>query len=293
MRVALLGTGKMGGAMARRLTSEGHELTLWNRTRERAEALGVGKVAATPAEAVEAAEIVISMLTDANAVRATYLGEGGASSAAKERQVFVEMSTAGPDVSREIAPAIERAGAQLVEAPVMGSIPAIESGKLFILAAGDETGIERARPVLEALGEIRRVGDLGSAAALKLVANSMVAGVSALAAELQSAGTAAGLNAEDVFTVISRMAPALNMRKAGFVEHRYEPVTFSLRDALKDVRMALELYGRSGSTTPLTRTIEALYERAAKTAGGLDISAITSLYEREPAAKVPPDKQVK
>jgi 3-hydroxyisobutyrate dehydrogenase/2-hydroxy-3-oxopropionate reductase len=273
--------------MARRLAAVGHELTLWNRTRERAEALGVGKVAATPAEAVETAEIVISMLTDANAVRATYLGDSGASSAAKKGQVFVEMSTAGPEISREIAPAVERAGAQLVEAPVMGSIPAIEDGKLFILAAGDEAAIERARPVLEALGEIRRVGDLGSAAALKLVANSMVAGVSALAAELQAAGTAAGLNAEDVFTVISRMAPALNMRKAGFVEHRYEPVTFSLRDALKDVRLALELYKRSGSTTPLTTTTESLYERAAKSVGGLDISAINSLYEGEPAAKKP------
>jgi 3-hydroxyisobutyrate dehydrogenase-like beta-hydroxyacid dehydrogenase len=165
----------------------------------------------------------------------------------------------------------------------MGSIGAVESGKLFILTAGDEAAIERARPVLEALGEIRRVGNLGSAAALKLVANSMVAGVSALAAELQSAGTAAGLNAEDVFAVIARTAPALNMRKAGFVEHLYEPVTFSLRDALKDVRMALELYKRSGATTPLTTTTESLYEQAAKSVAELDISAISSLYEREPA----------
>jgi 3-hydroxyisobutyrate dehydrogenase-like beta-hydroxyacid dehydrogenase len=292
MRVALLGTGKMGGAMARRLAASGHDLTLWNRTRERAEALGVGKVAATPAEAVAAADIVISMLTDANAVRTTYLGDGGAATAARAGHVFVEMSTAGPDIWKEVAPAVERSGAQFVEAPVLGSIPAIESGKLFILAAGDEAAIDRARPVLEALGEIRLVGDLGTAAALKLVANSMIAGVSALAAELQSAGTAAGLKAEDVFTVISRTAPALNVRKAGFVDHRYEPVTFSLRDALKDIRLALDLYGRSASTTPLTKASEALYERAAKTVGELDISAITSLYEREPAAKAPPSKRV-
>jgi 3-hydroxyisobutyrate dehydrogenase/2-hydroxy-3-oxopropionate reductase len=291
MRVALLGTGKMGGAMARRLQAAGHELTLWNRTRERAEAIGVGKVVATPAEAVETAEIVISMVTDANAVRATYLGEGGAAKAAKKGQVFVDMSTAGTEVAKDVAPALERAGAQFVEAPVLGSIPAIESGKLFILAAGDEAAIDHARPVLEALGEIRLVGNVGSAAALKLVANSMIAGVSALAAELQSAGTAAGLNAEDVFTVISRTAPALNVRKAGFVDHRYEPVTFSLRDALKDIRLALELYGRSGSTTPLTKATEALYERAAETVSGLDISAITSLYEREPATSAPVHKR--
>jgi 3-hydroxyisobutyrate dehydrogenase/2-hydroxy-3-oxopropionate reductase len=270
----------MGGAMARRLNSAGHELILWNRTRERAEALGIGKVAASPAEAAKGAEIVISMLTDADAVRAAYLGEGGAVKSA-QRQVFVEMSTAGPDVAHEVAPSIERAGAQFVEAPVMGSIGAVESGTLVVLAAGPGAAIDRALPVLEALGQVRRVGKLGSAAALKLVANSMTAGVSALAAELHAAGTAAGLNPEDVFWVITRVAPGLSARQAGFVEHQYKPVTFALRDALKDVRLATELFGRSGSTTPLTSATRELYERANIAAGGLDISAIATLYERQ------------
>jgi 3-hydroxyisobutyrate dehydrogenase-like beta-hydroxyacid dehydrogenase len=282
MRVAILGTGKMGGAMARRLKAEGHELTLWNRTRERAEAIGVGSVAATPAGAVEKAEIVISMLTDAAAVRAAYLGEGGAARAAKD-QVFVEMSTAGPAITSEIVPAIKRAGARLVEAPVLGSIGAVEAGKLLILAAGDMDAIERARPVLEALGEVRVVGSLGSAASLKLVANSMIAGVSALAAELQPAGTAAGLNAEDVFAVLSRVAPALIARKAGFIEHRYEPVTFALRDAVKDLRLASDLFKRSGSATPLTTKTKELFEKAAETSGELDLSAISTLYEKSSA----------
>jgi 3-hydroxyisobutyrate dehydrogenase-like beta-hydroxyacid dehydrogenase len=282
MRVAILGTGKMGGAMARRLDSAGYQLTLWNRTRERAEALGIGQVVATAKEAAEGAEIVISMLTDADAVRAAYFGEGGAIKSA-ERQVFVEMSTAGPDVAKVVAPAIERAGAQFVEAPVMGSIGAVESGTLVVLAAGRDAAVERARPVLEALGQVRRVGDLGNAASLKLVANSMTAGVTALAAELQSAGTAAGLNPEDVFWVMTRVAPGLSARKAGFVEHRYEPVTFALRDALKDVRLAADLYGRSGSTTPLTSTVKELYERATRSAGGLDISAISTIYDGQPA----------
>jgi 3-hydroxyisobutyrate dehydrogenase-like beta-hydroxyacid dehydrogenase len=282
MRVAILGTGKMGGAMARRLDSAGYQLTLWNRTRERAEALGIGQVVATAKEAAEGAEIVISMLTDADAVRAAYFGEGGAIKSA-ERQVFVEMSTAGPDVAKEVAPAIERAGAQFVEAPVMGSIGAVESGTLVVLAAGRDAAVERARPVLEALGQVRRVGDLGNAASLKLVANSMTAGVTALAAELQSAGTAAGLNPEDVFWVMTRVVPGLSARKAGFVEHRYEPVTFALRDALKDVRLAADLYGRSGSTTPLTSTVKELYERATRSAGGLDISAISTIYDGQPA----------
>jgi len=282
MRVAIIGTGKMGGAMARRLKSQGHELTLWNRTRERAEALRVGKVAATPADAVRDAEVVISMLTDADAVRTAYLGEEGAVTAA-EGQVFVEMSTAGPDVSAEIVPRLDKAGAQYVEAPVIGSVPAVEAGSLVVLAAGSEAAIERARPVLEALGEVRRVGDLGSAAALKLVANSMLAGVTALGAELQSAGAAAGLDAEDVFWAISRIAPVLNMRKVGLVEHRYEPVMFALHDAVKDLGLALEVYRQNAASTPLTEKTKELYERAAKSVGSLDMSAIASLYERHTA----------
>jgi 3-hydroxyisobutyrate dehydrogenase-like beta-hydroxyacid dehydrogenase len=282
MRVAILGTGKMGGAMARRLKSQGHELTLWNRTRERAEALGVGRVAATPAEAVESVEVVISILTDADAVRSAYLGEGGAATAARG-QVFVEMSTAGPDLSASIAPQLESKESQYIEAPVLGSLTAVESGTLIVLAAGTEAAIERARPVLQALGEVRRVGELGSAASLKLVANTMLAGVSALAAELMAAGTRAGLNADDVFSVISRIAPFLGARKAGFVEHRFEPVTFALRDAVKDLRLATELYKRNGTTTPLSTKTKELYEKAARSAGDLDMSAISTLYEKPPA----------
>ncbi len=284
MRVAIIGTGKMGGAMARRLKFQGHELTLWNRTREKAEALGAGKVAATPAEAAREAEVVISMLTDADAVRTAYLGDEGALKSAKG-QVFIEMSTAGPNVAAELAPRLEKAGAQYVEAPVIGSVPAVEAGTLVVLAAGKDAAVERARPVLQALGEVRHVGDLGTAATLKLVANSMLAGVTALAAELQSAGTGAGLNAEEVFWAISRIAPALSTRKAGLVEHRYEPVLFALRDAVKDLNLALDVYRRASSTAPLTEKTKELYERAAKTVGELDLSAIASLYERQEAKR--------
>ncbi len=257
MRVAILGTGKMGGAMARRLSSAGHELTLWNRTQERAQALGIGKVAATPAEAAQKADVVISMLTDADAVRAAYLGDAGAVKGAN-RQIFVEMSTSGPDMAKELAPLVERAGAQFVEAPVLGSIGAVESVTLIIFASGHEAAIERARPVL--------------------------AGVTTLAAELMAAGTAAGLNPENVFWVLSRMAPVLNGRKAAFLEHRYEPVSFALRDAVKDLRLAIDLYKRTGATTPITRATAELFERASQSVGTLDMGAIASLYERQPAS---------
>lgn len=282
MRVAILGTGKMGGAIAKRLKSEGHELTLWNRTRKRAEALGVGPVEATPAEAVEKAEVVISILTDADAIRTAYLGDGGAVRAARD-QVFIEMSTAGPDVVKELQPLIERSGALFVECPVLGSISAMETGKGLLFAAGDDVVIERARPVLEALGEVRRIKDPESAAKLKLIANTVLMSLSALAAEMLAAGTAAGVDKEDVFWVLTRFAPALGARRAGFVEHTYEPVTFALRDGTKDLRLATELYRRAGADTPLSSKTKELFDKAAETAGELDLSAISTLYDKAPS----------
>lgn len=284
MRVAILGTGKMGGAIARRLKETGHELVLWNRTKSRAEALGVGRVAATPAEAVEDAGAVVSILTDAGAVRAAYLGEGGAAKAARN-QVFIEMSTAGPDVVPEVKAAVERAGAKFIECPVSGSITAMETGKGILYAAGDDDAIDRARPVLEAMGEMHRVKDPESAAKLKLIANTMLAGVSALGAELLAAGEAAGVDTEDVFWVLNRFAPGLASRRAGYVDHKYEPVTFALRDAAKDLRLATEVYRQVGATTPITDTVKELYDRAAKTAGDLDLAAIMTVYEKLPVER--------
>jgi 3-hydroxyisobutyrate dehydrogenase len=225
---------------------------------------------------------VISILTDANAIRSAYLGQSGAVKAARN-QVFVEMSTAGPDVVTELQPAIERAGAKFVECPVLGSISAMETGKGLLFAAGDDAALERARPVLETLGEIRRIKDPESAAKLKLVANTVLTGLSALAAEVMAAGAAAGVDKEDVFWVLTRFAPALGARRAGYVEHQYEPVTFALRDAVKDLRLASELFDRAGAATPLTAKTKELFEKAADTAGDLDLSAISTLYEKAPA----------
>lgn len=284
MRVAILGTGKMGAAMAKRLADVGHDVTLWNRTRSRAEAVGVGKVADTPSGAAVDAEVVISMLTNAEAVRSTYLGDGGAARAARG-QVFVDMSTAGVDVSQEIAPAVETNGAAFVEAPVLGSIGAMLGGTAVILAAGSETAVDRARPVLQAIGEVRYIGPLGSAATLKLIANSMLAGVYGLAAELLAAGASAALPAEEVFFVLSRFVPLLTQRKAGFVEHRYEPVTFAMRDMLKDLELAAATFRRLGAATPLSDKTRDLFERAAKTTADLEVSAVNTLYERESAGK--------
>jgi 3-hydroxyisobutyrate dehydrogenase/2-hydroxy-3-oxopropionate reductase len=278
-RVAILGTGKMGSAIAGRLAEAGFELTLWNRTKERALALGIGRVVDSPALATREADIVISSLTGPDAVRAAYLGPAGALGAA-EGTLFVEMSTAGADLVAVLADEVAKAGGRLVDAPILGAPPLVRDGKAAILVGGDERDIGLARPILEALGTVRHVGPLGSGARLKLVANSMLADVILSAAELQVAGERSGLDPADVFWVLARMVPVLAARRHGFVEDRHEPTLFALRDLRKDLDLALGLFGQSALQTPLTLQAQELVTAAASQDGELDITAVVRPYRK-------------
>lgn len=281
IRVAVIGTGRMGGAIARRLKAGGFELSVWDRTRSKAEALGVGRVADSPADAVRDAEVVLSMVTGPQAVREVYFGRAGIFEAATGKTI-VEMSTAGPGVAEELATAAARNGARLVEAPVMGSIPAVDSGTLVVLVgAATPEDLEAVRPILQQLGEVRYVGGLGSAAALKLVANSMLAVVSGAAAELMAAGTRHGLDPEHVFWTLTRVAPGLKIREGGFVRNVHHPAMFATRDMVKDLDLGLALFRPSqgsGSSVPLTSLTRELFAGVASQAPDLDISAIVNAY---------------
>jgi len=281
-KIAVLGTGKMGGAIAQRLKVRGFDISVWDRTKSKAEALQVGPVVDSPADAARDADVLISMVTGPQALRDVYFGPNG---------VFA----AGPAAARELADAAELHGAKLVEAPVIGSIPAVNSGTLIILAgAALVEDLEAVRPVLQQLGDVQYVGDVASAAALKLIANSFQGIVSAGAAELMAAGTAQGLAPEQIFTILSRIAPGLKVRESGFVRSSYEPVMFAVRDILKDLDLALGLYQRApgaGSKVPLTAMTRELYAGVAARTPDLDISAITTAYSTRLPTQ-PPDREL-
>jgi 3-hydroxyisobutyrate dehydrogenase-like beta-hydroxyacid dehydrogenase len=269
----------MGSAIAERLAEAGFELTLWNRTKERALALGIGRVADSPALAMRDADVVISSLTGPDAVRAAYLGPAGALDAA-EGTLFVEMSTAGADLVAVLAEEVAKAGGRLVDAPILGAPPVVRDGRAAILVGGDERDVGLARPVLEALGTVRHVGPLGSGARLKLVANSMLADLILAAAELQVAGERSGLDPADVFWVLARLAPVIAARRPGFVEDRHEPTLFALRDLRKDLDLAIALFGQSAVQAPLTLKAQALVAAAASQDGELDITAVVRPYRQ-------------
>jgi 3-hydroxyisobutyrate dehydrogenase len=275
--LAILGTGKMGGAMARRLAASEFDVTLWNRTPDKAEALHIGRVAATPPDAVRDAQVVISSLTNETAIREVYLGEAGVLSNAAGK-LLIEMSTAGPEVVQEIGREADARGARLLEAPVIGSVPAVESGKLLILVAGERADLDAARPILDRLGDALYVGRRGNAQRLKLIANSMLGITGTAAAELLAAGEALGLEREQIFAILVRFAPGLAVRERGFLHDQHTPTMFAVRDLLKDLDLGLKAYGGAGVATPLVRDARERYSTAMAESADLDISAVVRTH---------------
>jgi 3-hydroxyisobutyrate dehydrogenase len=274
VRVALLGTGRMGAAIARRLAAAGHELVLWNRTPDRAREVGVGRVADSVEEAAADAEIVLSILYDAGAVL-DVLGR-----IRPQGQLFVDMSTAGPDAAEELAERLERAGSRLLVAPIMGSVPAIEQGSALILGGGDQDAFETARPVLESLGQVEYAGTRRAAAALKLLNNAMLAAVSLAAAELLAAGQREGLDTRSLFRLLTRMVPYLEARSRSYLDRDHTSTLFEVGAIVKDLDLALEAAHAAGAAMPVSGQARELYGLVAGEHGHDEITAVIELFSR-------------
>ena len=261
----------MGSAVALRLAAEGFDVQLWNRTRERAEAVGIGQVHDTPAEAVADVEIALTILTGPEAVLGVYeqLDPRG-------ERVYLEMSTAGPDVPEELG----RRFHNLVAAPVVAPPPLVEAGKALFLVGGPDEAIRRARPVFDVLGEVQLAGTYRRAAAMKLMNNTMLAITTAAAAELVEAAVRTGLTREEAFEWVKRHAPYLERRKSGFLGGPYEPLTFALKDMLKDVDLGLALFDRPDFPTPILAAVRQAYADVVDEHGEEEVTAVLERYRR-------------
>src|SRR5438128_7846545 len=149
LKIGIAGTGRMGTAVADRLLSVGHDVTVWNRTREKTEALALAGaiVAATPAELARRAEIIITFLTDAAAIDATYHGGNGLLVGEVRGKLFIDMSTVRPETEKALAAKVSAKGAALIECPVGGTVGPAKEGKLFGFVGGEASDVARAKPV--------------------------------------------------------------------------------------------------------------------------------------------------
>ncbi len=290
MNVAFLGLGIMGAAMARNVARRGHALTVWNRTRARADALAAEnpsvKVAPTVAEAVRGAEVVVTMLADPPALRAV---AGEALPAMAPGALFVDMSTVDPATIRDLAAQAAARGIAFVDAPVSGSRkPAVE-GTLVVMAAGDAAAVERARPVLEAMGRVRYLGPTGAGASMKLVLNGLGAHLLAAHSMALVLAKALGLDPATAVEVIQSgaFASPLFAAKTPKVLARDFSADFSLALMLKDQDLVLETARAVGVELPTLRAIRDQVARAVEQGwGGEDLSVLVRLLEEDSGVKL-------
>jgi 3-hydroxyisobutyrate dehydrogenase len=280
-RVAILGLGIMGGGMAANWLSKGFEVSVWNRTRAKAEPLAAkgAKIAATAREAAAGADFIFAMVADDAASRGVWLGADGALAGAKSGAIAVESSTLTPDWVRELARHAEAKGCGFLDAPVGCSRQAAASGELRLFVGGEPQTYEAARPALAAVGnKMDLIGPVGAGATWKLINNQLAAGQIAALAEALEVAKKAGFKDEQISDLILGGAPAspiVKLKLPRMLARDFEPTDFALNLMLKDARYAAALAEALGAHAEMIEGAAKAFARAeAKGLGEKDIAAV-------------------
>jgi 3-hydroxyisobutyrate dehydrogenase-like beta-hydroxyacid dehydrogenase len=264
-KVAFLGLGVMGFPMAGWLARKGHDVTVFNRTRAKAEqwqAAHGGRVAATPAAAAEGAEIVLSCVGDDADVRAIALGADGALTAMSRGAIYVDHTTASADVAREVAAAGAARGVPCLDAPVSGGQAGAEQGKLTVMAGGETEPFAVAEPVIRAYAHnVRLLGPAGAGQLTKMVNQIAIAGVVQGLAEALNFARKAGLDVATVVDVISKGAA-----QSWQMENRWQTMLagkfdfgFAVEWMRKDLRICLQEARANGAELPMAALVDQFY----------------------------------
>ena len=286
-RIGFIGVGAMGGRMAPHLIAAGHEVSVVDVSPEavaRAVAAGA-REAKGPAELSVACEAVLTSLPAGAQVEEVYLGEGGLIDAAREGQLFIDVSTVDPATSRRLAAAAAERGASAIDAPVSGGVMGAEEASLTVMVGGPKEAFERARPILEKIGKnIVHVGESGAGQVAKLC-NNLIAGVTMVAAaEAFAMGKASGVDPEILHEVIRTSSGASWVMEKdppcpGLVEgapaSRGFEAGFTVDLMLKDVALAVSALMALGLPCPSGAAAAQVYRMASRDGlGGLDMSAV-------------------
>lgn len=237
----------MGSRMAANLDAAGFELTVWNRTEAKAEEFCERhqrtRLAVTPAQAAADCGVIVTMVVDGEQVREILLGDAGAAATASPGTLCLDCSTIGPTATLSIAEALSERGLSMVDAPVTGSSPAAERGTLTIMTGGSDEDVERATPLLKAMGEvIVRAGPLGHGQMVKLINNAVAASNAAVLGQALVVAARAGVDLDALVAVMSAGSGAstmLGLKAEPMRRHDYTTL-FKLEHMLKDVRLCLE-----------------------------------------------------
>jgi 3-hydroxyisobutyrate dehydrogenase-like beta-hydroxyacid dehydrogenase len=293
MMVGLVGLGRMGRAIQARLKDSGVDVVGWDRdalAMEQAAENGM-EVAAHPRAVADGSDgTVICIITEDHGVRNLFRGKDGFLSGDARGKLFIEMSTLQPMTGRELAPVVEAAGAQLIESPVLGTIPTVREGKLLALAGGRAEDIDRARPVLDKLTrKIVHMGPNGAGYAMKLAVNLGLAAFIQATAESLALGAREGLTLEQMLGVLSE-APTANgwlASKKGLLLGEPADITLDLKTLRKDIMSAVATGALDGTAMPLSSAVLASLSAAvAHGWGDKDIGELARFFREQMGQKL-------
>ncbi|PAE18133.1 hypothetical protein CHH91_01100 [Virgibacillus sp. 7505] len=285
--IGFIGLGIMGQNMAANLLEKGEQLVVYNRTKEKAQALlDKGAVwADSPRKVGEQANIVFTMLTDPAAVQAVAYGEDGLFSGMQENSLWVDVSTVKPAFTKEMAEAARAHHIRFVDAPVSGSKAPAQQGKLHFLVGGDDQDVKEIAPLLEKMGQsIQHMGANGNGSATKLAVNMLLVQSLTGLSEAISFGEAVGLDKEHLMDVLLAL-PVTSDIQAGkrdtILQQNFEP-QFPLEHAYKDLQQISETAYEAGAPLPMTNSVKELYALAKKNGyGKQDVAAVFALLAKD------------
>ena len=286
--VGFIGLGNMGSAMATRLLDAGFDVTVYNRSPGKADAVAArgATVAATVAQAC-AGDVVFTMLANDDAVEAVVTGDAGVLATMREGATHVSASTISAALSKRLTAAHAAAGQQFITSTVLGRPEAASAGKLFVLAAGPAEAVEPLVPVLDALGQRTfRVSDVASVGnVVKLSANFLLANVIESLSEAVALVSKAGVDRADYIDIITSTlfsAPAYQTYGGLIAREEFEPAGFAARLGLKDIRFVLAAAEELEVPLPIASLLRDRFLTLLAAGGGdLDWSAISTLAQRD------------
>ncbi len=288
MKIGVAGLGAMGAAIAARLIEVGHEVTVWNRTAEKAKPLAEAgaKVAGSPAEVAKLSEAVITILTDGKAIDDVYNGPNGLLSGDVKGKLFIEMSTVAPKVETDLAPKVRGKGAAMVECPVGGSTAPARKGQLLGLMGAEPDDAARARPILEQLTRrLEHCGPIGSGAAMKLAINLPLMVAWQAYGEAFAIARSVGWDPKrllDLFVESNGANNALKMR-ADMIVTMFQgkdpgTATFTIANGLKDLRTMVETGEALGADMVATKAALSGFQDAVQHGAGEGDGARMAVY---------------
>ncbi len=290
LKIGIVGIGKMGAAIAARLAGLGHEVSAWNRTAAKAQALAPSgiKIAATPRELANGVEVVITILTNAEAIDAAYDGKDGLLAGDVKGKLFIEMSTVRPVTEKALAAKVAARQAALIDCPVGGSVGPARDGKLFGFAGGAAADVARAKPLLDQLcRRVEHVGPIGAGASMKLAINLPLLVYWQALGEALVLCKPLGLDPARVMDILADTSGGPNMLKMrgpaiakALKSEDTGAITFDIDSIRKDLQTMIEEAQALGSTLPVTARALECFDEAAR--DGLGKGDATLLPARWP-----------